>query len=49
MISNKHAPLPKPKLPALTTGQNMMDTNPTIDPAGNCSNNSVTISTLEAR
>ncbi len=49
MISNERAPLPKPKQPAFTTGRNMMDTNPTIDPAGNCSNNSVTISTLEAR
>jgi hypothetical protein len=49
MISNEHAPLPKPKQPAFTTGRNMMDTNPTIDIAGNCSNNSVTISTMEAR
>jgi hypothetical protein len=49
MISDEHAPLPKPKQPAFTKGQNMMDTNPTDDSAGNCSNNSVTISTLEAR
>jgi len=49
MISNKHAPLPKPKQPALTTGQNMMDTNPTIDTARNYSQNSITISTMEAQ
>ncbi|XP_062150844.1 receptor-like serine/threonine-protein kinase SD1-6 [Alnus glutinosa] len=49
MISNEHAPLSKPKQPAFTTGRNMMDTNPTIDTSRNCSNNSVTISTMEAR
>jgi hypothetical protein len=49
MISNEHAPLPEPKQPAFTTGRNKMDTNPTIDSAGNCSKNSVTISTMEAR
>ncbi|XP_062177165.1 G-type lectin S-receptor-like serine/threonine-protein kinase At1g11330 [Alnus glutinosa] len=49
MISNERAPLPKPKQPAFTTGRNMMDTNPTIDTARNCSNNSVTISIMEAR
>jgi hypothetical protein len=48
MISNERAPLPKPKQPAFTTGQNIMDTNPTIDTTRNCSNNSVTISTMEA-
>jgi hypothetical protein len=49
MISNELAHLPKPNQPAFTTGRDMMDTNPTIDIAGNCSNNSVTISTMEAR
>jgi hypothetical protein len=49
MISNEHAPLPTPKQPAFTTSWNMMDTNPTIDSAGNCSKNSLTISTMEAR
>jgi hypothetical protein len=49
MISNEHAPLPKLKQPAFTIGRNMMDTNPRIDSAGNCSKNSVTISTMEAR
>ncbi|XP_062175782.1 G-type lectin S-receptor-like serine/threonine-protein kinase At4g27290 [Alnus glutinosa] len=49
MIRNEHVPLLKPKQPAFTIGRNMMDTNPTIDTAGNCSNNNVTISTLEAR
>jgi hypothetical protein len=48
MISNEHALLPKPKQPAFTTGWNM-ETNSTIDSAGNCSTNSVTISTMEAR
>ncbi|GLT71528.1 hypothetical protein SLA2020_435400 [Shorea laevis] len=49
MISNEHAPLPTPKQPAFTTGRNMMDTNSSIDIAGNCSTNSVTISAMEAR
>jgi hypothetical protein len=49
MISDEHATLPKPKQPAFCTGQNIMDTNPKIDSVGNCSNNNVTISTLEAR
>ncbi|XP_062177120.1 G-type lectin S-receptor-like serine/threonine-protein kinase At4g03230 [Alnus glutinosa] len=49
MISNEHAPLLTPKQPAFTTYQNMMDSNLTIDGACNCSNNSVTISVMEAR
>ncbi|XP_059429282.1 receptor-like serine/threonine-protein kinase SD1-8 isoform X2 [Corylus avellana] len=49
MISNEHALLPTPKQPAFTSFQNMMDTNPTVDNAENCSKNSVTISTMEAR
>jgi hypothetical protein len=49
MIRNEHAPLSKPKQAAFTTGRSVMDTNPTIDIEGNCSNNSVTISTLGAR
>nr|WAU86896.1 birch protein [Betula platyphylla] len=49
MISNEHAPLPTPKQPAFTTGRNMVDTNSSIDIAGNCSTNSVTISSMEAR
>jgi hypothetical protein len=48
MISNEHAPLPTPKQPAFFTGRNM-DTNSTVDSAGNCSKNSVTISVMEAR
>ncbi|XP_059437225.1 G-type lectin S-receptor-like serine/threonine-protein kinase At4g27290 [Corylus avellana] len=48
MISNEHAPLPTPKQPAFTTGRNM-DINSSIDNAGNCSKNSVTFSTMEAR
>lgn len=42
-------PLPTPKQPAFTRGQNVIDTSSTIDSAKNCSNNSVTISTTEAR
>jgi hypothetical protein len=49
MISNEHAPLPTPKQPAFTTDQNMMDSNLRIDGACNCSNNSTTISVMEAR
>jgi hypothetical protein len=49
MISNEHALLPTPKQPAFTTFQNMMDTNLTVNNAGNCSKNSVTISTMEVR
>ncbi|GLT64143.1 hypothetical protein SLA2020_366530 [Shorea laevis] len=49
MISNEHAPLPTPKQPAFTRGRNVIDTNSTIDSAENCSKNSVTISTMEAR
>ncbi|XP_059455077.1 receptor-like serine/threonine-protein kinase SD1-7 [Corylus avellana] len=49
MISNEHAPLPTPKQPAFSTGRNMMDTNSTVDSAGNCSKNSVTISAMDAR
>ncbi|GLT64141.1 hypothetical protein SLA2020_366510 [Shorea laevis] len=37
------------KQPAFSTGRNTMDTNSSIDSAGNCSKNSVTISTMEAR
>jgi hypothetical protein len=49
MVSNEHAHLPTPKQPAFSTGRNMMDTNSTVDGAENCSKNSVTISTMEAR
>jgi hypothetical protein len=50
MISNEHAPLPTPKQPAFTRGRNVIDTNSTNDStAENGSNNSVTISTMEAR
>ena len=49
MISNEHAPLPTPKQPAFSIGQNMIDTNSTVDGAENCSKNSVTISAMEAR
>jgi hypothetical protein len=49
MIGNEHAALPTPKQPAFTTDKNMMDTNFTVDNGENCSKNSVTISTMEAR
>jgi hypothetical protein len=48
MISNEHAPLPTPKQPVFSTGRNM-DTNSTVDSAGNCSKNGVSISVMEAR
>jgi hypothetical protein len=48
MIGNEHAALPTPKQPALVTYKNM-NTNFTTDSGGNCSKNSVTISTMEAR
>ena len=48
MISNEHAPLPSPKHPTFSTGRNM-DTNSTVDSAGNCLKNSVTISIMEAK
>ncbi|GLT64142.1 hypothetical protein SLA2020_366520 [Shorea laevis] len=37
------------KQPAFSTGRNTMDTNSSIDSAGNCSKNNITISTMEAR
>ncbi|GLT71529.1 hypothetical protein SLA2020_435410 [Shorea laevis] len=49
MISNEHAPLRTPKQPAFTRDRNVIDTNSTIDSAKNCSENSVTISIMEAR
>jgi hypothetical protein len=49
MIGNEHTALPIPKQPAFTTDKNMVDTNFTIDNGENCSKNSVTISTMEAR
>ena len=49
MISNEHAPLPTPKQPAFSICRNMMDTNSTVDGAGNCSKDNVTISAMEAR
>ncbi|XP_059437344.1 receptor-like serine/threonine-protein kinase SD1-6 [Corylus avellana] len=49
MISNEHAPLPTPKQAAFSSGRNMMDTNSTVDSAGSCSKNSVTISAMKAR
>jgi hypothetical protein len=48
MIGNEHAALPIPKQPAFTTDKNM-DTNFISDNGENCSKNSLTISTLEAR
>ena len=49
MISNEHALLPTPNQSAFTTFQNMMDTNSIVDNVDDCSKNSVTISTMEAR
>jgi hypothetical protein len=49
MISNEHAPLPTPKQLAFSIGRKMMDTNSKVDSVGNCSKNSVTISTMEAQ
>jgi hypothetical protein len=46
MIGSEHAALPTPKQPAFITYKNM-DTNFTTDSGGNCSKNSVTISTME--
>jgi hypothetical protein len=43
MISNEHSPLPIPKQPAFTRGQNVMETNSTINSVGN-----LTISIMEA-
>ena len=48
MISNEHALLPSPKQPGFITFQNL-DTNSIVDNAENCSKNSATISTIEAR
>ncbi|XP_041015352.1 G-type lectin S-receptor-like serine/threonine-protein kinase CES101 [Juglans microcarpa x Juglans regia] len=49
MMSNEHRPLVTPMQPAFTAGRNSMHTNPTIKSAENCSINSVTFSTMEAR
>ncbi|XP_059656988.1 receptor-like serine/threonine-protein kinase SD1-8 isoform X2 [Cornus florida] len=49
MLTNEYAPLPIPKEPAFFTGRGVMNTNPPLSNAENCSVNTVTLSIIEAR
>ncbi|XP_059658867.1 putative G-type lectin S-receptor-like serine/threonine-protein kinase At1g61610 [Cornus florida] len=49
MLTNEYAPLPIPKEPAFFTGRGVMNTNPSLGNARNCSVNTATVSVIDGR